>query len=280
MSQTTTMSEGETVWRGAVMNGRVLVALIFREAALRFGAGPIAYIWTMVEPTLLVGLMLLMRIYVKNYAAAFGESSTLFLLTGLISFRITRNTINKAGKAIGSNQALFGFGAVKPPDVVIARTVVEFTIWLLVLTFFFVLCGRLLNIEMVSNFQDFVLALAAMFYFCLAMSMFNATFGALVPLWRTIWKIMTLPLLFASGVLYVPSSMPPEVINIIWWNPFLHCIEALRGSSYLDYLSLYSPTYLMSFTTAILLLSLAVERLFRKEIIRSRNDDDDDEDVL
>lgn len=280
MSQTTTMSEGETVLRGAVMNGRVIVALIFREAALRFGAGPIAYIWTMVEPTLLVGLMLLMRIYVKNYAAAFGESSTLFLLTGLISFRITRNTINKAGKAIGGNQALFGFGAVKPPDVVIARTVVEFTIWLLVLTFFFVLCGRLLNIEMISNFQDFVLALAAMFYFCLAMSMFNATFGALVPLWRTIWKIMTLPLLFASGVLYVPSSMPPEVINIIWWNPFLHCIEALRSSSYLDYLSLYSPTYLMSFTTAILLLSLAVERLFRKEIIRSRNDDDDDEDVL
>jgi capsular polysaccharide transport system permease protein len=280
MSQTTTMSEGETAWRGAVMNGRVIVALIFREAALRFGAGPIAYVWTMVEPTLLVGLMLLMRIYIKNYAPAFGESSTLFLLTGLISFRITRNTINKAGKAIGSNQSLFGFGAVKPPDVVIARTVVEFTIWLLVLTFFFILCGRLLQIEMISNFQDFVLALAAMFYFCLAMSMFNATFGALVPLWRTIWKIMTLPLLFASGVLYVPSSMPPEVLNIIWWNPFLHCIEALRSSSYLDYLSLYSPTYLMSFTTAVLLLSLAVERLFRKEIIRSKNDDDDDEDVL
>jgi len=274
------MSEGETAWRGAVMNGRVIVALIFREAALRFGAGPIAYVWTMVEPTLLVGLMLLMRIYIKNYAPAFGESSTLFLLTGLISFRITRNTINKAGKAIGSNQVLFGFGAVKPPDVVIARTVVEFTIWMLVLTFFFVLCGRLLQIEMISNFQDFVLALAAMFYFCIAMSMFNATFGALVPLWRTIWKIMTLPLLFASGVLYVPSSMPPEVLNIIWWNPFLHCIEALRSSSYLDYLSVYSPTYLISFTTAVLLLSLAVERLFRKEIIRSRNDDDDEEDVL
>lgn len=280
MSQTTTIGEAETVWRGAVMNGRVVVALIFREAALRFGAGPIAYVWTMVEPTLLIGLMLLMRVYVKNYSAAFGESSTLFLLTGLISFRITRSTINKAGKAIAGNQVLFGFGAIKPPDVVIARTVVEFTIWLIVLTIFFVGCGRLLQIEMVSNFQDFVLALAAMFYFCVAMSMFNATFGALVPLWRTIWKIATLPLLFASGVLYVPSSMPPEVINIIWYNPFLHCIEALRSSSYLDYLSLYSPAYLMSITTAILLLSLAVERLFRKEIIRSRGDDDDEEDVV
>ena len=280
MSQTATISEGETAWRGAVMNGRVVVALIFREAALRFGAGPIAYVWTMVEPMMMIGLMLLLRIYVKSYAAAFGESSTLFLLTGLISYRITRNTINKAGKAIAGNQILFSFGAVKPPDVVIARTVVEFTIWLIVLTIFFVGCGRLLNIEMVSNFQDFVLALVAMFYFCLAMSMFNATFGALIPLWRTIWKIISLPLLFASGVLYVPSTMPPEIQNVIWWNPFLHCIEALRSSSYLDYISLYSPIYLMSFTTTILLISLAVERLFRKEIIRSKGDDDDDEEVL
>lgn len=280
MSQAITISEGETIWRGAVMNGRVVVALIFREAALRFGAGPIAYFWTMVEPTLMVGLMLLMRIYVKNVSAAFGESSTLFLLTGLISFRITRNTINKAGKAIQNNQSLFGFGAVKPPDVVVARTVVEFTIWMIVLTIFFVGCGRILQITMITNFQDFILALATMFYFCLAMSMFNATFGALIPIWRTIWKIATLPLLFASGVLYVPSSMPPEVQAIIWWNPFLHCIEALRSSSYLDYISLYSPYYLLSFTTAVLLLSLAVERLFRKEIIRSRGDDDDDEDLL
>ena len=274
------MSGGETVWRGAVMNGRVLIALIFREAALRFGAGPIAYVWTMVEPTLLVGLMLLMRVYVKNYAPAFGESSTLFLLTGLIAFRITRNTINKAGKAISANQSLFGFGPIKPPDVVIARTVVEFTIWLIVLTVFFVGCGRLLQMEMITNFQEFVLTLAVIFYFCLAMSMFNATFGALIPIWRTIWKIATLPLLFASGVLYVPSSMPPEVQAIIWWNPFLHCIEALRSTSYLDYLSLYDSRYLLSFTTIVLLLSLAVERLFRKEIIRSKADDDDEEEVM
>jgi capsular polysaccharide transport system permease protein len=117
------------------------------------------------------------------------------------------------------------------------------------------------------------------FYFCIAMSMFNATFGALIPLWRTIWKVMTLPLLFMSGVLYVPSSMPPEVQAIIWWNPFLHCIEAMRSASYLDYISLYSPTYLISVTTVVLIGSLIIERLFRKEIIRSKPDDDDEEEL-
>ncbi|MCB1444693.1 MAG: ABC transporter permease [Rhizobiaceae bacterium] len=279
MANATAISENEAIWRGAVMNGRVLIALIFREAALRFGAGPFAYVWTLVEPTLLVGIMLVLRIYVKHYSPAFGESSTVFLLTGLLAFRITRNTINKAGKAITSNSALFGLGVVKPPDVVIARVVVEFTIWMIVLAIFFAAVSRILQLEVINNFQDFVIALCSIFYFCIAMSLFNATVGALVSIWRTIWKIATLPLLFASGVLYMPASMPPEILNVITWNPFLHCVEALRSTSYLDYMSLYDPVYLQSFSTIVLLLSLAIERLFRKEIIRAKGDDDDEEEV-
>lgn len=279
MANAQVISGSDTTWRGAVMNGRVLVALIFREAALRFGASPFAYVWTLVEPTLLVGIMLIMRVYVKHYSPAFGDSSTLFLLTGLIAFRLTRNTINKSGKAISSNSSLFGFGAVKPPDVVIARVVVEFTIWMIVLTIFFTAVARILQLEVITKFQDFVIALCSIFYFCIAMSMFNATVGALVSIYRTLWKIATLPLLFASGVLYMPSSMPPEVQAVISWNPFLHCVEALRSTSYLDYLSLYDPIYLHSFATIVLIFSLAVERLFRKEIIRAKTDDDDEEEV-
>lgn len=277
MAGTAGISQSELIWRGAVMNGRVIVALIFREAALRFGSSPYAYVWTLVEPTLLVGIMLVMRIYVKNYSPAFGESGTVFLLTGLISFRLTRNTINKSGKAITANSQLFGLGAIKPPDVVIARTIVEFTIWMIVLAIFFTAVARIMQIEVISQFPDFVLALCAIFYFCIAMSMFNATVGVLVPIWQTIWKIMTLPLLFTSGVLYMPATMPPEVQAIIGWNPFLHCVEALRSTSYLDYTSLYDPVYLQSFSTVVLLLSLAIERLFRKEIIRAKTDDDDEE---
>lgn len=277
MANAPTMSGSDTIWRGAVMNGRVLVALIFREAALRFGASPYAYVWTLVEPTLLVGIMLILRIYVKHYSPAFGDSSTLFLLTGLIAFRLARNTINKSGKAIQSNSSLFGFGVVKPPDVVVARVIVEFTIWMIVLTIFFTAVARILQIDVITKFQEFVLALCSIFYFCISMAMFNATVGALVSIYRTLWKIATLPLLFASGVLYMPSSMPPEVQAVITWNPFLHCVEALRSTSYLDYMSLYDPIYLHSFATVVLLFSLIVERLFRKEIIRAKADDDEEE---
>lgn len=269
----------EDVWRGARTNGRVLIALIFREAAIRFGSGPFSYVWTLVEPAILVAILLFARSYVRNVAPSFGESSVVFLLTGVVVFRATRNIINKSGKAIQSNRALFDFGVVKPPDTVLARTIVEFTIWLLILTFFFTAVRRILGTEVITNFQGFTIALLQILFFCIAMSMFNATIGALLPFWRSIWKMMSIPLLMTSGVLIVPASMPPEILDIIWWNPFLHCVEELRSNSYLDYISVGSPAYLLCFSTVVFILSLAIERLFRKEIIRSRGDDDEDDEL-
>ncbi|MDO6962695.1 ABC transporter permease [Rhizobium alvei] len=268
------------LWDGARMNGRVLVALIFRDSAQRFGDGPAGYIWTLVEPSMLIAIMLVMRVSIKNYTPAFGESSIMFLLTGLLAYRICRNTINKASRAIIANRPLLAFGPVKPIDVVFAKTIVEFTIWLIVLTIFFSAVRRILQQEVITSFQGFVLALLAMFYFCLAMSTFNATIGALLPIWKSIWRIMSVPLLLTSGVLYVPSTMPPEMLSVIQWNPVLHCVEALRSASYLDYLSIYDPVYLFSFSTITLLLSLIIEMLFRKEIIRSRDDGEEDEEEL
>ncbi len=266
---------------GALMNGRVVVALIFREAGIRFGGGPISYLWTLVEPALLVSFVLFMRSYVRQYSAAFGDSSLLFLMTGFLTFRMVRQTANSAGRAIAANQLLFDMGVIKPPDVVIARTVVEFTIWLIIFVAFFFAIQYIINEQVITNFQGFVLALLSIFYFCLAMSMLNATMFALLPVWRSIWKLMTLPLLFISGVIYVPSSMPPEVQMIIIWNPVLHCIEGIRAASYLDYISLYDPIYLNSLSTTILLVALFIERIYRRDIIRADVEKfDDDEDVF
>ncbi|MBL0370976.1 ABC transporter permease [Rhizobium sp. KVB221] len=273
------MSAGSDALRGAATNLRVIVALIFREAAMRFGSSPFSYVWTLVEPAILISLLLFARIYIKNVNPAFGESSILFLLTGIVALRATRNIINKGGRAIMSNSALFDFGAVKPPDVVIARTTVEFTIWVLILACFFTAVSRIMGQEVITDFQGFVISLLLIFYFCIAMAMFNATVGALVPIWRSIWKMMSMPLVITSGILFVPAQMPPEILNIIIWNPFLHCVEALRSHSYLDYLSVYDPEYLLGFTTVVFLFSLSIERLFRNEIIRSKADDDDEDEI-
>lgn len=266
-----------SVWTGARNNLRVVVGLIFREAANRFGSSPAAYVWTIAEPALLIAILLAARLYLRNYSSAFGESSIVFLLTGLVAFRAVRAIINTGGRAIQANKALFAFGHVKPPDTVVARTTVEFIIWIVILTVFFAAVARILNTEVITDFQGFVLSMLLILYFCLAMAMFNATVGALVPLWRSLWKMMSLPLMMTSGVLFVPAQSPPNFLKIIVWNPFLHCVEGLRSHSYLDYITVYDPYYLLCFATVVMLFSLGLERLFRKEIIGAKGDEDEDE---
>jgi capsular polysaccharide transport system permease protein len=278
-SNTSTISATEDIWRGAAMNGRVIIALIFREAALRFGSNPFSYVWTLVEPTILIGILLFARIYIKNVNPAIGDSSMVFLLTGLVALRAARNIINRGGKGITSNRSLFEFGVIKPIDAVIARTTLEFAIWLIILTVFFTGTAKIMGQAVITDFQGFVLALLLILYFCMSMAIFNATIGALVPIWRSIWKMMAMPLVLTSGVIYVPVEMPPGFLAIIVWNPFLHCVEGLRSNSYLDYLSVYDPYYLAGFSTTILLLSLSIERLFRKEILRSKSDEDEDDEL-
>jgi capsular polysaccharide transport system permease protein len=268
------ISVSEEVWRGAAVNARVIIALVFREAALRFGTGPLAYLWTMVEPALFIGLLLFFRVYVKDANPAFGDSSMVFLLTGLVSLRAVRATINKGGRAIAANLPLFEFGAIKPVDAVVAKTTLEFTIWLLILACFFTGTAEIMGQSVITDFQGFVIALLLIFYFCISMAIFNAAVGAMVPIWNSIWRMLSLPMYLTSGILFIPTQMPPEIISIIYWNPFLQCVEGLRSNSYLDYISLYSPTYMATLSTVILLLSLTVERLFRKEILKSRVDDD------
>lgn len=273
-------AEARAYLRGIAANGRAIVAMMYLEAYKRFGSSPLSFLWTLVEPVILIGGMLTMRVYIKNFNPAFGESSVLFLLTGLLTFRMLRGTINKSSRAIVQNRSVFELGAIKPPDTIIARTVVEYLIWMFILSLFLIGIHRLMRMEVIADFQGFVIALLSNLFFCLGLSMFNGTVGVLVPIWWRIWKIATIPLLAMSGVIYVPMTMPPEIQAIIYWNPFLHCIEGLRDSTYLDYIALYDPTYLNSVSLGLFLTGLAIERLFRKDILRSNNKDDDEEEVF
>jgi capsular polysaccharide transport system permease protein len=65
----------------------------------------------------------------------------------------------------------------------------------------------------------------------------------------------------------MPAEMPPGFQAVLWWNPFLHCVEWFRTSTYLDYHALLSKPYLLGLSTALLTSALVLERLFRRKII-------------
>jgi capsular polysaccharide transport system permease protein len=74
-------------------------------------------------------------------------------------------------------------------------------------------------------------------------------------------------LYFASGIFYLPDSMPPAIRDIIAWNPVLHGVTLLREGYYRGYEShLLDLRYLLFWAVGSVLCGLVVEKIARKPL--------------
>ncbi len=246
---------------------RVWHALILRETRSRFGRNALGFLWALVEPVALIALFLVLRSILLKFAV-FGESAILFMAIGLIVFRYYAAIAGRTLIAISSNQALMTYPVVRPPDVIIARVLLE-TITMLVVTliFWFVLVlveeGRI-----IYHPATFGVGVIVTTFLAWGVGTFNAVVSHLVPTWRQIYPMLQMPLFIGSGIFYLPVTMPEDIKRILVWNPILHCVEWVRMGIYLDYLPLLDHTYPIIFGAVALTLGLGMERLFRGIILR------------
>jgi capsular polysaccharide transport system permease protein len=79
-------------------------------------------------------------------------------------------------------------------------------------------------------------------------------------------KILTRPLIFISGVFYVPSLLPMEAGNLLWWNPVLHLVEWFRLAYYPTYPRLiFTPWWPLALGVWFLFAGLVLERFTRSK---------------
>lgn len=247
--------------------GRVVTALMLRETKTRFGRSRLGYLWAVLEPMLYIGAILAVRSFLARGAGAFGDSIILFLMTGLITVRIFLAVSGAVSSAIQSNKALLTFPPVKPVDVLLARFLLESMTMLVVAIIFYAGISVMLERSIVPNHLEFATALMATFLLAGAVGAFNAVAFILSPAWQRLWGLMRLPLLILSGVFYLPSELPAQYQDILWWNPLLHCVEWTRTGTYVTYNALLDPSYLLGFSFVFLVLGLGMERLFRFRLL-------------
>ncbi|MDI7860649.1 ABC transporter permease [Rhizobiaceae bacterium n13] len=250
----------------ARQNLRVIGALAVRELATRYGQNPLNYFWGLAEPAALIGIYLVVHTLAKAHGTG-GDSIILFMITGIMTFRMTRGISGKVLKAISSNQPLLTYPNVKPLDTIIARATIESLIWLIVCLIFFTAISVYLDKRVIVHKDEFALALLAVLFFSFSLGAFNAVISILVPFYSNIWNMMGLPLLLASGILYVAAEMPPQILNILVWNPFLHCVEWVRIASYLDYHTVLDREYLLTVSSILLTVALVLERMYRTRLM-------------
>src|SRR5687768_14506509 len=98
------------------IQGRVLLALMLREARTRYGRQQIGYLWAIIEPMIHITMLMVIFSFIGR-ASPLGDSLPMFLATGIATYLGFRNVYGRTKGGYGSNEALLTYPVVKIVDV-------------------------------------------------------------------------------------------------------------------------------------------------------------------
>lgn len=239
---------------------RSIAALILREMSASYGRSPGGYVWAVLEPlgTIVVfalGFSLLLR------TPSLGTSFLLFYATGYLPFRMYSDISGKIAGALKYSSSLLSYPAVGFMDALIARLLLNVLTHAMVN--YLILSGILLVIETraVIDFFPIIGALAMSAILGFGVGAVNCLLFEVLPIWGSIWKVATRPLMIASGVLFILEDLPLAAQNVLWWNPLIHVTGIMRTGFYPTYRASYAePLYVVAFGLGLSAIGLMLLR--------------------
>lgn len=262
----TTFSQLITIRRSAVIQGRVIYALLLREILTRYGRHNIGFLWLFVEPMLFTtGITILWTVS----KAAHGSSLPIvaFALTGYSSVLLWRNMPARCIGAIEPNLALMYHRNVKAIDIFLARLLLEAggaTISFITLSLFYLYIGWLEPPEDVLMVTGGWLLLA---WFGASLAMLLGAFAEKSELVERFWHPVSYIAFPLSGAAYMVDALPTSVQKYALYIPMVNGVEMVREGYFGNQIRAhYDLPYLVGCCIALTVLALAQVAVVNREI--------------
>jgi len=222
-------------FRGA----RAVIALILREMSTSYGRSPGGYLWAILQPLAMIG-MLTLAFSVLLRAPSLGTSFLLFYATGFLVLRMFQEVHAAVSWAIGANQTLLAYPRVTYVDALVARAVLAILTQLMVSGLVFGIVFMIEDIRVIMDFVPVLKTFGAVVLLSVGIGSFNAYMSFSFPVYKTVWGILTRPLMLVSGIFYIYEDLPLFAQKILWFNPLIHLTGLMRTGFYAS----YDPSYI------------------------------------
>lgn len=242
-----------SLWRKTL---RTISALMLREMTTTYGRSPGGYLWALLEP--IGGIAMLTFVFsvgLKLRAPSLGISFPMFYATGMMAFVAYVRLQQSISKAITYSRPLLHFPAVTLFDALAARFLVALVthgmVMLIVLSSMTVIFETRVVIDPYSIFMAVSMAAAL----GLGIGTLNALLMPMFPIYAAMWGILTTPLFFMSGILYLYEELPSSGQSILWYNPLVHVTAMMRRGFYAQYDgSFVYPGYVFAISAVLFLV--------------------------
>lgn len=246
---------------------RVIGALVLRDMRTRFGRTFFGYLiivgWPLTHLLGIMGVYLLSR-----RVAPIGASVPIFLATGVLPYILCLYPARMTMMCLVQNQPLMQFPIVKATDVILARSILEIltACWV---TAIFAAALFIFGVDITPiHYQDAIQAILATIYFGFAVGFFSAVVYRMVRAYMVILIGLMIGMYVTAGVFFIPTNLPEELQNYLWYNPLLHCVEWLRSAYFEGYgYGMLNREYLLSVSTMFLVMGLLLERAARGRLL-------------
>lgn len=243
-------------------------ALFLRESTARLAAERLAWFWMIAEPVSVILIMVAIRSVILNGKIVSGVDFIPWLVVGLFGFYLFRENMIKSLGAIDANRALFSYRQVLAIDTVFVRCFIEGLLKTIIFVLF-ILAASIFEIGITpDNPLGSILIWIAIWLFGAGIGTLLSSAATLIPEIGKIVRVLSLPLLLISGVLFPISLMPYELKQYILINPIVHCLELLRSSFFMSYTpdTKVSLLYIIYWTMASWSLGLILHLRYSERI--------------
>ena len=253
--------------QGLKVQGRVLHALLLREASLRQGQYRLGHLLVLTEvlwTSLVIGLVW----YVVGHPPPYGDSIVFYMFTGMFAFTLYRTIHSRVAAALEANRGLLIYPVVRPLDTLLARAALESAFQItafIIFTTAFIWIGY-------ANFpahpNELILAIGMTILLGFGIGVTSMIIRSFWSVWAAIDNMLARVLFFVSGIFYQVEFLPPQVREILVWNPLVHAIEWVRYSIYNGYSTqILDREYLFFWAMGSTVFGLAMERLRRPKLL-------------
>ena len=234
-------------------------ALFVREVLHRTMSDRLGWFWLFFQPIMIILVMVSVRYYIMgNVKSIAGAEFIPWLMVGLITFQMFRETMMRAMGAVEANRQLFSYRQVKPIDPVLVRCFIEGQLNSFILIMF-ILTGLLIEIYLVPNDTLGALsAWASLWLFGIGCGLILSVSNVIFPETAKVIPVTMMPLFLISGVIFPLNFVPQELIEYLLYNPLLHGIEITRSFFFENYQPIKGVSYSYFYLWLIGLLSVGL----------------------
>lgn len=242
-------------------------ALFLREAVARLSSARGAWVLIVLEPVLHVCFMLLLYTALRAKSVA-GADVAVWLVLGLSGYFTVQNVFQRSMGAVDANKSLFAYRQVRPIDTVIVRAGLEAFLGLIILIALLcilALSGR--NIAPDAPMETMLSCIGLMLC-ALGIGLILSVVSNLVPEAGNFAAFLFRPLYLLSGAIFPLTAIPIQYREWIFFNPFAHGLELLRGSFFPVYHAAPEANfgYLFQFAIVSIFIGLALQKRFARSL--------------